>query len=244
MTDLNIIIKIEKLLAMAGDSGCTPEEREAFHEKAMEMMHEHRLTQADVGGNLAADDKLVNVKFGQMDGTYGRVRLNLLAGIADGFDVKTYWLPRGNKRTAMLYGFKSDVDAVVALANRLIADADMRAKLLTADPAEYASAQQAAAGLIRERRGFYLGYASEIADRLCRTRAAAEKVAAAAGVNVESAALVLVDRAKQVHDGLRRDVSIAIPALYELLKDTKRAGQEHQAWRGIEGKALRQQAES
>jgi hypothetical protein len=42
----------------------------------------------------------------------------------------------------------------------------------------------------------------------------------------------------------KRSASVAIPSLYELLKDTQRAGQEHQAWRGIEGKALRQKAQS
>jgi len=41
-----------------------------------------------------------------------------------------------------------------------------------------------------------------------------------------------------------RAVSIALPSLYEALGDSKRAGQEHQAWRGIEGKALRQKARS
>ena len=39
-----------------------------------------------------------------------------------------------------------------------------------------------------------------------------------------------------------RAVSIALPELYEAVGDAKRAGQEHQAWRGIEGKALRQKA--
>jgi tetratricopeptide (TPR) repeat protein len=39
-----------------------------------------------------------------------------------------------------------------------------------------------------------------------------------------------------------RALSISLPALYEQLGDTKRAGQEHQVWRGIEGKALRQEA--
>ena len=37
-------------------------------------------------------------------------------------------------------------------------------------------------------------------------------------------------------------VSVSLPALYEELGEAKRAGQEHQAWRGIEGKALRQKA--
>jgi tetratricopeptide (TPR) repeat protein len=41
-----------------------------------------------------------------------------------------------------------------------------------------------------------------------------------------------------------RGLSISLPALYEKLGDSRRAGQEHQAWRGIEGKALRQKARS
>ena len=40
----------------------------------------------------------------------------------------------------------------------------------------------------------------------------------------------------------KRAASVSMPALYEQLQDSKRAGQEHQAWRGIEGKALRQKA--
>jgi len=39
-----------------------------------------------------------------------------------------------------------------------------------------------------------------------------------------------------------RALSVALPELYEAVGDAKQAGQEHQAWRGIEGKALRQKA--
>ena len=39
-----------------------------------------------------------------------------------------------------------------------------------------------------------------------------------------------------------RPMSVSLPSLYEELGDSKQAGQEHQAWRGIEGKALRQKA--
>lgn len=39
-----------------------------------------------------------------------------------------------------------------------------------------------------------------------------------------------------------RAVSVSLPGLYEAAGDAERAGQEHQAWRGIEGKALRQKA--
>jgi hypothetical protein len=41
-----------------------------------------------------------------------------------------------------------------------------------------------------------------------------------------------------------RNASVSVPALYDQLPDSKRAGQEHQAWRGIEAKALRQKARS
>jgi len=41
-----------------------------------------------------------------------------------------------------------------------------------------------------------------------------------------------------------RPLSIALPALYEELGDSKQAGQAHQAWRGIEGKALRRKAQA
>ena len=34
-------------------------------------------------------------------------------------------------------------------------------------------------------------------------------------------------------------VVLAIPELYEALGDSKRAGQEHQAWRGIERNAMK-----
>ncbi|MFW2389373.1 MAG: tetratricopeptide repeat protein [Polyangiales bacterium] len=39
-----------------------------------------------------------------------------------------------------------------------------------------------------------------------------------------------------------RPMAVAIPGFYEDLGDAKRAGQEHQAWRGIEGKAVRAKA--
>ena len=42
----------------------------------------------------------------------------------------------------------------------------------------------------------------------------------------------------------KRAASVSVPDLYEQLGDSKRAGQEHQAWRGIERKALPKKARS
>jgi len=41
-----------------------------------------------------------------------------------------------------------------------------------------------------------------------------------------------------------RPLSVSLPALYEELGDSKQAGQAHQTWRGIEGKALRRKAQA
>lgn len=51
-------------------------------------------------------------------------------------------------------------------------------------------------------------------------------------------------RAAWEHELGARHLVAALPKLYESLRETKRAGQEHQAWRGIEKRALRQRAES
>lgn len=57
-----------------------------------------------------------------------------------------------------------------------------------------------------------------------------------APASVEAQALrVAVESAK----GREGKVSLAIPSLYEWVGDTKRAGQEHQTWRGIERMAIK-----
>ena len=88
---------------------------------------------------------------------------------------------------------------------------------------------------------------------------AAASVTASASVPVSAPAPVSLVRGKvivpagQDLSGFReaweaatgaRPMSVSLPALYEQLGDSKRAGQAHQAWRGIEGKAVRQKARS
>jgi hypothetical protein len=213
MSDLGIIIKIEKLLAQGDDTGCSEAEREAFQAKAFELMERHRIDRAAIGGHLAADDVIITDTVGDFNGIYGRVRIEVAQAVATAFDCKLFWSGYQNTRRLKAYGFRSDVDQVIALANRLLADADLRVQLLP--PPEhvdmynpsgdrYRSRQGAVqAATINERRGFYTGYAEQIGYRLRQAQQAAKVAATDAGVDVTSAALVLVDRKRQVNDQYR-----------------------------------------
>lgn len=198
--DLSIRQRIEKLFVQASDSGCSPAEAEAFEAKALALLAKHRLTKADVTGTLSKDDHLTTQVFEgrAMDGIYGRARISVLTAIARPFDVELFWNNKGGlRRQVSLFGFKSDIEMVCLLANRLIADVDMRVAALPS--------RRKAHDLIADRRGFYFGYASEIKRRLEEARNTAESEAEAEGVDVKSMALVLVDRKAQVKEALRRE---------------------------------------
>lgn len=214
--DLSILIRVEKLLAQAADPSCTEPEREAFQEKAFELIERHRIDRAAIGGHLAADDELGTFKLGRFNGVYGRVRIQVVQAVADNLDVQIFWRGYQNTRNLHAYGFKSDVERVQALTDRLLADADLRVASLQPDPtvisnyaddgSRYKSERGAIlAATVRERRGFYVGYADAVRSRLHR----ATKAATAAHreetseAQAESVALVLVDRARQVRESYR-----------------------------------------
>jgi len=196
-TDLNIIIRIEKLLAKAEDPGCTPAERESFQDKAFELIERYRIDKASIGGHLAADDVIITGKVGDFNGIYGRVRIQIVTEIADSMDVQIFWAGFKNTRHLKAYGFRSDVDRVIALAHRLVLDADAQVKLV--------ANSYDMKDTLRQRRGFYEGYAWSIGSRLRTARQTAEANAARDGIDMVSTALVLVDRKKQVNEKLRSD---------------------------------------
>jgi hypothetical protein len=219
MTDLNILIRVEKLLAQAADPAATEPERETFQAKAFELIQRHRIDEAQIGGHLAADDVLGQFPIGSFDGIYGRVRIDIVGAVAAPFDVHLFWSGYGNKRRLKGYGFKSDVDRVIALTNRLLADADVRARTLdiaacvvspyNSSGDSYKSDRGAVqAATIRERRGFYMGYADAVLTRLMQARKTAEAAhrADTSEAIATSTALVLVDRRREVNDRFRADV--------------------------------------
>jgi hypothetical protein len=193
--DLDILIRIEKLLAKGDDPGCTVPEREAFQNKAFVLMERHRIDRSQVGGHLAADDVIMTQSVGDFNGIYGRVRIGIVDAVARANDVQLFWSGYQNFRHLKAYGFKSDIERVIPLANRLLADADLRVRLM---PNGYDKRDT-----LNQRRGFFQGYADAVAQRLRTARREAEAEAIADHVDVASTALVLVDRKRQVNESLR-----------------------------------------
>jgi hypothetical protein len=198
--DLDILIRIEKLLAQSEDPSCTTPEREAFQDKAFQLMERHRIDRSQVGGHLAKDDVIETQIVGEFNGIYGGVRIDIASAVATANDIQIFWNGHQNLRTLKAYGFKSDIDRAIPLINRLLADADLRVKLL--------EKSYDMKDTIRQRRGFYSGYADAIYFRLLAARDAAEKQANDDGVDIASTALVLVDRARQVNESLRASMYI------------------------------------
>jgi hypothetical protein len=195
--DLDIIVRIEKLLAKSEDKGATEAEREIFQAKAFELMERHRIDQALIGGHLKADDVISQQKLGDFNGTYGRVRIQVVAAVARAFDVEIFWKGYGAKRAVFGYGFASDIEQARVLSNRLLADCDLRAQLIRGwDQGD----------TMQQRRGFYLGYAQAIDVRFRKAYEVALKQAQDEGVDTASAALVLVDRKKQVNEEYRNKI--------------------------------------
>jgi len=194
--DLNLLIRIEKLLAKGDDSACTIPEREAFQNKAFELMARHRIDKSQVGGHLAADDVIGSWPVANFNGIYGRVRINIAVSIASANDLQLFWTGYKNERRVKVYGFKSDAERVIPLINRLLADADLRVQLV--------EKSYDMKDTLRQRRGFYTGYADAIYTRLMKAADVAERSAAAEGVDTVSTALVLVDRKRQVNEEYRK----------------------------------------
>jgi len=173
------------------DPGCSPEEREAFQAKAAELVERYRIDRSLIGGHLDSDDVINTVVVGKFDGVYGRVRIDVVNAVAAAYDCKVFWQGYKNYRTLKCYGFKSDTDIVVALGNRLLADADLRVDCMRGYDVK---------ATLNARRGFYMGYASAVSERLRQARRVVRETMQAEGTDVQSAALVLVDRKRQVHD--------------------------------------------
>ena len=119
--DLDLIIRVEKLLAQGADPGCTEAERESFQAKAFQLIERHRIDRSLIGGHLAADDVIITDTVGDFNGIYGRVRIEIVDAVAQAFDAKLFWTGYQNSRRLKAYGFRSDIDQVIALVNQLFA---------------------------------------------------------------------------------------------------------------------------
>jgi len=187
-----VLSKIERLWRKANDPAATVHEREAFEAKALSLMERHRIDAAmlDLDPNDVLDDHL----FGKIAGRYATVETQLLTNVAHAYSCRTWWRSYGTTKEVYVFGYKSDAEKVIRLTKMLVIDAQAQAARLTG---------YSAGETFSLRRGFILGYASEIgfrfreAAKIARTEARAQY-----GTASEGAELVLVERKTQVEQAM------------------------------------------
>lgn len=180
--------KVEALIAKA-DSTDHPAEAEAFMAKAQELMRRHAIDQAmlDAASGRTVDE--ITSDTITVEAPYASAKQNILGAVASAQNVRAVQLRDGRIE---LVGFRSDIDATVFMYGSLATYA-VRVMLRATVP-EYESARAF-------RHAFLLGFAGRMHERFTEANRIAQ-----AGYEADtgqSAALVLVDRKKQVDADFR-----------------------------------------
>lgn len=182
-----LIDRVRKLLAMA-ESTTNANEAEAFSAKAAALIAAHRLDAAHVRDSLARGHLAVlPVPIGR--GAYVRARLALLTVVAGHHDCEVVFRTGPAGTTALVAGFRSDLDMTEVLYTSLHAQAATQmAALRRATPA----ATQ------RHRRSFLFGFARRIGELLDAAGPARPGSPAAAGGPAGDLLPDLVERTQRV----------------------------------------------
>lgn len=201
--------KIRALLDKAENTPF-PAEAEAATRKAAELMAAHRISNAmlEAGAPQAADQ--ITARVVELSrGPYVGARQSLLAGIAFAFGVRVVYTTHWHGRTVELFGYAGDLEAVEMLYTSLLLQATVAAG------AESVPRGQSA---VTWRRGFLVGFAETVEQRLrevmAEATADAERAARAAGApstrrtgadpTAPSVAVVLAERSARLDAEYRR----------------------------------------
>lgn len=150
----SVAAKVRKLLAKAQRTS-NAEEADAFSRKAAQLMAAHRLDPQRLAQHR--DDDLDTTEIGLGRGPYVRARLALLTAIATSSGCAVVYRSDETETIAMVAGYRSDLDVVVAMYTSLHAQA-----------AAQMSQQRSfdAAATRSWRRSFLFGYANQIRSML------------------------------------------------------------------------------
>lgn len=186
-TDTDPVLRRVRALLDQAESTPFPSEAETFAAKAAELMARHRIDHAmldtarngpDRGGVVEAE-----VELGR--GQYVRARLMLLGVIADAYDCRLLSSSRPDGRMGHLVGHAADVEHVTLLYTSLLVQAT-RAATAEAVPRGHSG--------VAFRRGFLLGFAQRVGERLAVQMADAVRETDGVDEGSGSVALVLADR--------------------------------------------------
>ena len=183
-----VLRRIRGLLDQA-ESTPYPSEAETFAAKAAELMARHRIDQAMLARPSGEGHRIVEVDIELGRGQYVRARLMLLGVVADAFDCRLLSSSGPEGRTGHVIGHATDVDQVSLLYTSLLLQATRAADHETGHRGHRK---------IAFRRGFLMGFAARVGDRLAAQMAEAvhdadERREQAPGPSA-SVALVLADR--------------------------------------------------
>ena len=158
----DLIGKVRKLLAMAEGTSNT-NEADAFSRKAAELIAAHRISPEQLRAASPSDLGVLEVVLGR--GAYVRGRLALLTAVGRAHGCQVVFEQRADGMTALVAGFRGDLDTTGLLYHSLHTQASSR--MAAGRRATPAATQQ-------WRRSFLLGYATEI-DRMLKAAAQAAR---------------------------------------------------------------------
>lgn len=198
---LDLTRKIRALLDKA-ENTTFPHEAEAATRKAAELMARHRITDAMLTASspepAAASIATRCVTLSR--GPYVAARTALLAGIARAFGVRLVYATSWEGRRCELLGVTSDLEAVDLLYTSLLVQASVAASHETVPRGQTSVAW---------RRGFLLGFADTVGERLEAIMRDAVREAHSAATPVPTAtqpsvAVVLADRDTRINEEYTR----------------------------------------
>jgi hypothetical protein len=164
-----------------------PDEAEAFAAKAAELMARHHVDQAMLERASTDRHTVTELDIDLGRGQYVRARLMLLGVVADAFGCRLLSSSTHDGRVGHVIGHRADAESVSMLYTSLLLQATRAAQ---AEPGPRGHRQ------VSFRRGFLMGFAQRVGDRLAAQMAAAVRDTESSTVEPghPSVALVLADR--------------------------------------------------
>ena len=186
----SVLRRIRGLLDQA-ESTPYASEAETFAAKAAELMARHHVDTAMLHRSRRDSSAVVEADIELGRGQYVRARLELLGAVAEAYDCRLLTSSGPEGRTGHLIGHAADVEQVTLMYTSLLVQATRAAD---------AEAMPRGHRTVTFRRGFLLGFAARVGERLTEQAAAAVRAAEAerapgrGTASEPSVALVLADR--------------------------------------------------
>lgn len=185
-TDTETILRRIRGLLDQAERTPFPEEAEAFAAKAADLMARHHVDRAMLERSAPGRSAIVELDIDLGRGQYVRARLMLLGVVADAFGCRLLSSSTRSGRVGHVIGHQADTEAVSLLYTSLLIQATRAAQL---EPGPRGHRQ------VTFRRGFLMGFAQRVGDRLQDQMAEAVRhTEPHATPATASVALVLADR--------------------------------------------------